>query len=1070
MHHSLAMNSVKYKFSARDSLVDMFATESQINQCNKVTSSGMNITHKGTRKSLGVETSGDVDPPPSTKPKDKKISFVLGKSAERIEKLPKRVPTQKLERYSGKINTDRTKAEETSSEATKCPLQCTSDYKFSDLEVLTSHLITFHNFRRGLSRKLATTQFVVENLDSLRNSDVPYCFMCGIKPRNPSRFKDHITNIHALILCYQCPSCLIFTESIDSLNKHYRLLHDSTQFSINLHPVLVNKSVSVFLDSQEKVKTLSILRYLQNHDCKEDGIFSCSCGEWFANYQELDMHAKSLYSCHAKCFGCGTQLISKQEVVSHYLTRPVCHATYREPPHVKVRAPSFLTSRSQAYPGILKCHICEKEFDKCSDEIAVTHFVEDHSFSKRVAERIADLTFLAPIVLDLEFISHRHCFVCDAHLLSVAGDFQKHLSTHKELVMLYECPYCFSLHESDHEMAWHSTSCARLENSIDIPPGFVLPMLFKKTNNSLYEMIPLDDIKKVRALQIMRSFSVQIDKMDEVITSSLPPDPRSPISDPPQSQYQPHYARPKVVCFECEKVSKNVTILRRHLEDAHNISVRTIWPCPICKKTFNTARPLRYHLYQDHKVDEDSAGAIASEGEVRRFIQRGTGRIPARVITGKNASHSEIFHETFRQLQLKLDPTAPSETCGDQLDKEKNPQRDTLSKYNIQLHDSSRDISASHSIPMNISPEPERIEKMSDGCAPCPFCKNLKKSHDLLVAHIVSEHKVKIQPAIRMSEIMYAGEIPKSDYLPPSYTCQQCFKKIKDPVRIKDHAAKHGIILRFCCPECPDLKPTSQELAVHLVEEHDADYEYAVEYTSGTEPVLAIVDGGRESIFKCSEPLLYFLRKSQYSNTARCSGERRCSDTSEESYRQSDHSPTRQSLSSDAKRGINERASDILSKNTDYKHKDNVSTQSQTAAKHVDKDTLDMFVDNDYSNSSDVMDTKQKHIRRELISIRSDLEDMLDRAGLTFAEKSLIHNSQMGDENISNQSSEDMMERDWHSKDKINVIPDKQDDVESTDKMLLKNICNLEKGQSVIFNGKLFLVVNNVDSCLLRKT
>ena len=194
----------------------------------------------------------------------------------------------------------------------------------------------------------------------------------------------------------------------------------------------------------------------------------------------------------------------------------------------------------------------------------------------------------------------------------------------------------------------------------------------------------------------------------------------------------------------------------------------------------------------------------------------------------------------------------------DNIDNKNEKKLNIMNKDKTKLGDSSGENNS-----MTISAEHQCKQDISGGCAPCPFCKSLKKSLDLLAAHIVSEHKVKIQSAIKMSEIMYAGEIPKSEPFPASYTCQQCFKKMDDPVRINAHAAKHGIVLGFSCPECHDLKPASQELAVHLVEEHDTDYEYAVNYTSGTGPVLAKIARGKASVFSCSAHLLYFLRKTQ---------------------------------------------------------------------------------------------------------------------------------------------------------------------------------------------------------------
>ena len=90
-------------------------------------------------------------------------------------------------------------------EAFQCPLKCTSRTRWSDADVLASHLATYHNFKLEMANKLASSQFAADYLHSLFIFDVPCCFICGIKPHIPSKFRDHITNIHNLILCYQCP-------------------------------------------------------------------------------------------------------------------------------------------------------------------------------------------------------------------------------------------------------------------------------------------------------------------------------------------------------------------------------------------------------------------------------------------------------------------------------------------------------------------------------------------------------------------------------------------------------------------------------------------------------------------------------------------------------------------------------------------------------------------------------------------------------------------------------------------------------------------------------------------------
>ena len=184
------------------------------------------------------------------------------------------------------------------------------------------------------------------------------------------------------------------------------------------------------------------------------------------------------------------------------------------PQAVESRIPSFLTCRAWAYLGMLRCHICSEEFDKKSDSIAVSHFIEDHNFLRHTAERITDLLFITPTVPNLKVLKVLQCFVCDTFVSSGVMEFKKHLSSHKELVMLYESPYCFSLHESDHKMTLHSSSCCRVINNIDVPPGLFMPMLFKKSNNSL-NMVPLQGGKEVRALQILRALSISIQKTEQ---------------------------------------------------------------------------------------------------------------------------------------------------------------------------------------------------------------------------------------------------------------------------------------------------------------------------------------------------------------------------------------------------------------------------------------------------------------------------------------------------------------------------------------------------------------------------
>ena len=95
---------------------------------------------------------------------------------------------------------------------------------------------------------------------------------------------------------------------------------------------------------------------------------------------------------------------------------------------------------------------------------------------------------------------------------------------------------------------------------------------------------------------------------------------------------------------------------------------------------------------------------------------------------------------------------------------------------------------------------------------------------------------------------------------------------------------------------------------------------------------------------------------------------------------------------------------------------------------------------------------------------------MLSSAGLLSAETSLLHNTEVEYENIPNLTNTDLIGQYLNSKDKTNNIPDKHDAVMSPEKIFLKKTCNIEKGQTVLFNGKLFVITKNVNSCLLRRT
>ena len=167
--------------------------------------------------------------------------------------------------------------------------------------------------------------------------------------------------------------------------------------------------------------------------------------------------------------------------------------------------------------------------------------------------------------------------------------------------------------------------------------------------------------------------------------------------------------------------------------------------------------------------------------------------------------------------------------------------------------------------------------------------------------------------------------------------------------------------------------------------------------------------------------------------------------------------------------------------------------QGQTEATSAAKVMVDMFDDGNTSDSSadinteqeqikkeisicfdsdspDDMSTEQAQIKQGLMSIRSDLDDMLSSAGLLSTETSLLHNTEVEYENIPNLTNTDLIGQDLNSKDKTNNIPDKHDAVKSPEKIFRKNTCNIEKEQTVLFNGKLFVITKNVDSCLLRPT
>ena len=1142
-----------------------------------------------------------------------------------------------------------------------CPIECSSKSKWTDEKKLASHLKTVHHLNENVTQRLTKVQFATEPLDSLSISDVPNCFLCGVKPPNPARFKDHMTSVHGLMLLYQCPLCLNTRDTVERLNVHLKNQHEKSAvqaflFSDFLHPVLVNaittqKFLRVSLDTQEKYDALRILRYLKDYNCSTDVIISCSCGKWLPTFQNLITHTEVDKSCQPQCYGCGTKLTSNAETINnHFVNKSLCKSVYIEPPSsvLKARKPSYLTSRCRAYPSILKCHICTEKFDNCTDECTVSHFIKKHEVVKTIAERIIDTALAAPVIDDYTNLELPQCFVCEASVNEVV-EFKSHLENHKDVMMLYECPFCFSLHETQPALLFHVSKCSKSMKCSIPPAGSIIPLLFRKNNNSMLEMVPLSNANEVRALQIMRTLSTDLQQTDQhnsdskgvisneqknvpsatniiqvdpanknlvqnsqpsvatmqpppigaaynfppppIITRPFMPMPPFPMTFPPPhfrpsnlfpfppgpppfGPSNPHLPPPpfrppgpylpfeenidknQYVCFDCHKTLNSAISLKGHLSSFHNIILK--WQCSQCPTWHEYRSSLEMHLRNSHKMNESPA-AILSMGLQPNFV-RGEGDRYNTIV--HNFLKSKTFHQALRQIQevSQINSNFFCDKCGLKL----------TNKRDLKLHLKNNCESRFDSMPNPPSSkhrEHSTVKRLKDkrdigdGLALCPFCKVMKSSHKFLVSHLIKEHHVKKGPASIMSDIMYSGKIPKSDLIPQSYTCRKCYKKMSDPVRIKDHSEKHGIRLRFLCPECSQLKPTTSELAVHLVEQHDADFSYAVAYTSGTEPVLAKTKHGQERMFECEDTLLYFLRQTQYTditlpdNTVkRPQREYSWSPTSEDSYSSDDSyindspstnkpvstkpwwrksedreiSPSYSMISSTFSDDRNlsdvgaadephRRRRDSLSPRDERKTRKrerDVSpvysstskfVQDRTGLHRLAKDTLDTYHDANardsdrYSN----VNNRQKLIKRELLSSQADLEGMLSRAGsaVTGRVKMKEHDGRdretadhydrdlFGDERPSSTKTTAHYDRDrkkttaYYERDLIGeervtrdgykVAPDRQETVRSpVDSPVTKlhSLHSLESGQSVIYNGKLFLVVKHIDSCLLRKT
>ena len=809
-----------------------------------------------------------------------------------------------------------------------CPIECSSKTKWTEVDNLTSHLTTVHNLQRFITFTLTTVQFCTEPLDSIIISDVPNCFICGEKPSNPACFKDHIINVHGLRLMYQCPLCMkIYADAVCKLNIHIKEQHNKLSFvlSDHLQPILVKKIdthiLDIPLDTQEKCDALRILRYLKDYKCSTNAIISCSCGKWLPTFQKLIIHTEVDKSCQPQCYGCGTKLMSNVEAINdHFIDKSLCRSVYTEAPAstIKERKPSYLTSRSHAYPSTLICHICTDKFDNSTDVCTVSHFITKHCVSRTIAERIIDTALAAPVLDDSTNIELPQCFVCEASVSDVA-EFKCHLECHEDVMMLYECPFCFSLHKTQPGILSHSSICNKLIQFSRLSAGSIIPFLFRKNIDSMFEMVPLRNANEVRALQILRTLSINlpltrhdngdtgIQNIEVVIrndqkdissptninqvhqastefgikpnlqTSAANMQPSaigiqplmrmSPFPMVPQSSFPPEH---KYVCFECHKTLNSAVSLKHHLFRSHNIILK--WQCSRCLTWHACGSFLEMHLRSDHKIKESPA-AILSKRSKPKFVRISGNQY---IIIVPSALESRTFHQALRQVsEYKLD---------DKRRLKRHVKDNCKPEF---LPDPAPSSHREQSFVMRSKHQGD----VSEGLALCPFCKKMKSSHENLVSHLIEEHHVKKNPATAMSKIMYSGQIPKSDPIPRSYTCRECHKKITDLACIKDHSEKHGIRLRFMCPECSQLKPTTSELAVHLVQQHDADFSYAVSYTSGTEPILAKTKHGKESKFESEDTLLYFLRQTQYTNITlpdntlmRPQREYSCSPISEDSF------------------------------------------------------------------------------------------------------------------------------------------------------------------------------------------
>ena len=1118
-----------------------------------------------------------------------------------------------------------------------CPVKCCSKSKWNIEKNLVSHLTTVHNLTLRISRRLTRNQFDTEPLDSLSISDVPYCFLCGIKPPSPTRFKDHMTSVHGLKLMYQCPFCFGKLDTVEKLNIHLKNEHNRSPSSFiasdDMQPILVHKVITWFvrvsLDTQEKYDALRILRYLKNYNCSTDAIISCSCGKWLPTFEKLIIHVGEHKSCQPECYCCRTKLPSNAVAINDHfiINKSLCKTVYNEPtsPVIQGRQPCYLTSRSHAYPSILKCHICTDKFDNCKDECTVFHLIKNHGFVKTIAERIIDTALVAPVLDDTRNLELPQCFVCEASV-DEAVDFKCHLENHMDVMMLYECPFCFSSHETQSALLLHVSKYAKLIKCSRLPPaGSIMPLLFRRNSNSMLAMVPLKNANEVRALQIMRTLPIHLPQtkhnnsdtnnskevisnerkdlrsatnIDHVHQSNIevrivghnlkprvakppvyimkPPSNEMPshaapsnfrppsiipeplmLMSPPEPHFPPPNQSPfptgplpfrppgpdlsfernidknQYVCFDCHETLISATSLKNHLSSCHKIILK--WPCSQCSTWHASRSFLEMHLRSDHKMKESPA-AILSLGIQPNFVRGSRNQYNSIV---HNFLESKTFQQALRQV---------GEVTGVQSDNKGHLKLHIKDNCKSKFDLSPDSVSSSHRIPSSVK------GNVSDGLALCPFCKEMKSSHERLVFHLIKAHSVKKGPAVIMSEIMYSGQIPKFDLIPQSYTCRKCCKQMSDPVRIKDHSEKHGIRLRFMCPECSQLKPTTSELAVHLVQHHNADYSYAVSYTSGTEPILAKTKHGQERMFESKDTLLYFLRRTQYTNITlpentmkRPQREYSWSPTSENSYssdgsfindspwtkkplstepwwRKSEerenspnYSKTSSTFSGDKNQSGEAYKSHVRRRRGSFSPRDEkktrkrerdvspvyrsasrlsppLSVHDQTGLRRLAKDTHHTYQSMNARDSDRYshVNNKQKPIKRELLSSRADLEGMLSRTGsaVTGRVQTKKHDGKdrtrtahydrnlIGDGKRSMKTAthydRDIKKTTAHflgkvvNRDGYEVDPSRQKVRSSVDLPVTK-LHSLEGGQSVIFNGKLFLVFKHVDSCLLRK-